>query len=370
MNHYQRKMLISAEGLERLAAATKGTPDIFALDVFADCIQLLEKHSKKTYADCPGAYRIIADHVRSALFILAEGVDPSNSEAGYVLRRLLRRSMYNLRYVLECENQSLVDVIAPFITVYKEVYPEVANKDILQVLKAEEEKFSATLDQGMKALLSYLTEVEDSKKLSGEKVFVLQSTYGFPFELTQQLAEEKGYTISEEEYTKAMQKHQEISRSGSEQKFKGGLLDTSDMSVKYHTATHLLNQALRDVLGEGVSQKGSNITHERLRFDFSHPQKLTDEEKQQVEDIVNQKIKEDLPITHKDLPIEEARKLGAIGVFGEKYGDIVRVYHVGDYSLEFCGGPHTERTGELGRFVIKKEESVSSGVRRIKATLE
>ena len=350
-------------GLERIVAATEHTPDVFKIDVFNGLIQSLSEISGIAYDTQPEPFRVIADHLRSAVFAIADGVVPSNTDRGYVLRRLIREALYNLRYVLKAEKESLTSLSAKFIEIYKAYYPEVATAPTEKIISEEEEQFTKTLQKGTRELERLLK----GGSLDGQAVFVLQSSYGFPKELTVALAEEKNVPVSLDGYDKAMEKHRTLSRQASEEKFKGGLSDTSDMSVKYHTATHLLHQALRDVLGDGVEQKGSNITPERLRFDFSYGEKMTDEQKKQVEDIVNEKIQAALPVSYQDMPTEEARKLGAIGVFS--YDDIVRVYSVGDYSKEFCGGPHVDNTSELGTFTIKKEESIASGIRRIKAML-
>ena len=351
-------------GLERMVAATEHTPDIFKIDVFAGVVQSLVQASGISYDDRPAPFRVIADHLRSAVFAIADGVVPSNTDRGYVLRRLIREGLYNLRYVLKAEGESLATLAAHFVSVYREAYPEVSAAPISGVIGEEEEQFTKTLRKGVRELERLLQK----GALDGQAVFVLQSSYGFPKELTMSLAEEKGAAVSLDGYDEAMERHRDLSRQAGEGKFKGGLSDESAMSVKYHTATHLLHQALRDVLGDSVEQKGSNVTPERLRFDFSYGEKMTDEQKQQVERIVNEKIQSALPVSYQDMPVEQARNLGAIGVFS--YDDIVRVYFVGDYSKEFCGGPHVENTGELGNFRIKKEEAVASGVRRIRAVLE
>ena len=351
-------------GLERMVAATEGNPDVFTIDVFQPVVQAIEKATGEKYADQLAPFRIILDHLRSALFIIADGVTPANSDQGYVVRRLIRTALYNLQFVLGRKDISLAALAPHFIDVYKEQYPEVAKCRAETIIAEEEERFSGTLKKGMKVF----STLASAGSISGNDVFLLQSTYGFPKELTVSLANEQKVSISLEGYEETMKQHRDESRQGSEKKFKGGLEDGSEMSVKYHTATHLLHQALRDVLGESVHQRGSNITPERLRFDFSYHTKLTDEQVRRVESIVNAKIQEDLQITHRDMPIDEARSLGAIGMFD--YTDTVRVYFVGEYSKEFCGGPHTDRTGVLGSFRITREESVAAGIRRIKAVLE
>ncbi len=255
---------------------------------------------------------------------------------------------------------------------YLEVYPKFKTKSasIIKEISDEEERFRKTLSHGVKEF-----EKISGKDITGQEAFLLFSSYGFPIDLTIELAKEKGVKVDTKVFDEEFKKHQELSRTGSEKKFKGGLADTSEMSVRYHTATHLLNAALKQVLGEHVGQKGSNITSERMRFDFTHSAKMTDEEKKKVEDLVNQKIQEALPVSYKELPIEEAENTGAVHAFGEKYGDIVKVYTVGDektgiFSQEFCGGPHVKNTSEIGHFKIVKEEAVSAGVRRIKAIIE
>ena len=350
-------------GLERLVAATEGDPDVFKIDVFRNVIERLEADAGVTYDENPQPFRIIADHLRSAIFIIADGVEPSNTDRGYVLRRLIRASIYNLRYVLNV-SKSVSSYVETFVELYRDQYPKVASSQLIGTILAEEERFSKTLERGKRVLDRML----ESGALSGQDLFMLQSTYGFPKELSVDLANRAGATVRSEGYEEAMKAHRADSRAQTEERFKGGLADSSDATVRYHTATHLLHQALRDVLGDHVEQRGSNITPERLRFDFSHGAKLTDEERARVEGIVNEKIKADLPVLQEEMRTEDARAAGAIGIF--EYGDVVSVYSIGDYSKEFCGGPHVTRTGEIGGvFRIAKEESVSSGVRRIKATV-
>ncbi|MCH7597521.1 alanine--tRNA ligase [Patescibacteria group bacterium] len=366
-------------GLERLTAAANNDPDVFNIDVLRVVIQKIEQLSKKQYTNTTHqkSFRVIADHLRGAVFMIGDGVFPSNTGEGYILRRLLRRAVRHAD-VLGMPGDSLKLLVQGVVTVYKGAYPNlVAVKQSYKIEKeisGEEEVFRMKLQYGMKKFEAMAM----NKAISGEDAFQLFSTHGFPFELTLELAKEKGISVDEKEFRAAMQRHQGVSRKGAEKKFKGGLADHSALSIKYHTATHLLHQALRDILGKHVFQKGSNITGERLRFDFSHSQKMTDEEKKQVEDLVNQKIRDELPVSYEDIPAGEAVKLGAIGLFEKKYGDKVRVYKIGGldvesgkvYSLEYCGGPHVENTKSLGHFKIKKEEAVSAGVRRIKAVLE
>jgi alanyl-tRNA synthetase len=352
-------------GLERMVMAKNNNADVFEVN-HRPIIDYIEKISGKVYKKDESetkAFRVIADHIKAATFLIADGVLPSNTDQGYFVRRLIRRSV---RYSdsLGIKNSVLSEIVNSVAQMYKNAYPDIFAKIemIKNEVKQEEERFRKTLEKGLK-------EFE-----KGIDPFLLFTTYGFPIELTEELAKEKGMTIDRQSYDKMMEEHKERSRAGSEQKFKGGLGGHSEMEVKYHTATHLLHKALREVLGEHVEQKGSNITPERLRFDFSHPQKMTDEEKKKVEEIVNQKIKEDLPVKNVVLPKEEAEKSGALHFFGDKYGEQVSVYYIGDsldiaYSKEFCGGPHVEHTGVLGNFKILKEEAISQGIRRIKAVL-
>lgn len=358
-------------GLERITAASINTPDVFQIDVFKGTIETLEKLSGKSYSDknLTSAFRVVADHLRASIFLIGDGVNPSNTDQGYFVRRLLRRAVryWDKLGIVEGGLGSLVD---PILSYYKDAYPEtVAKAEAIKTeIKLEEERFRKTLKQGIKEF-----EKLSSTDISGRDAFILFTTYGFPIEVTLELAKEKGIKVDLESFKEELKKHQDLSRSGSEKKFKGGLGDTSEMSLKYHTTTHLLNAALRKVLGNQVGQKGSNITPERLRFDFNFDRKLTDEEKKQVEDLVNSWINADLPVGFKELPKAEAEKV-AIHAFGDKYGDIVKVYSIGTegnyISREFCGGPHVSNTGILGHFKIQKEEAVAQGVRRIKAVLE
>ncbi len=355
-------------GLERLLAVLSGARSIFDTDVLAPLVRVAEK-----IADTTRAQRIIADHIRTSVFLIADGVTPSNTDRGYILRRLLRRAVLNTR-THNIDAGTLSEFLGHVSTVYGTEYPEITAQraSIESVIHQEVEKFRKTLSDGIKQFEKIISQSQGT--ISGTDAFVLFSTYGFPIEMTQELAQERGVKVDMESFKTEFSQHQERSRAGAEQKFKGGLAGTDDMSVRYHTATHLLHQALRDVLGEHVEQRGSNITPERLRFDFTHPQKMTDEEKRRVEEIVNQKITASLPVHCVVLPKDEALRTGARHLFNEKYGDEVSVYIIGDtldtaYSKEFCGGPHVNNTRELGVFSIVKEEAVSSGVRRIKAIL-
>ena len=361
-NPLPRKNIDFGGGLERMTAATEGVADVFAIDVFSAAIRDLSRRSDVRYADRPEPFRIIADHLRSALFLVADGVEPSNTDRGYVLRRLIRSALYQARYRLRAPSVSLSSVVGSFTDAYRDRYPEVASCS-LGCVEEEERRFAATLGRGMRRFET----IAASGAVSGEDAFLLQSTDGFPIELTEQLAAEAGVPVDRAAYDTAMRRHKEVSRSAAEKTFKGGLAGYDAMSVRYHTATHLLHQALRDVLGERVEQRGSNITPERLRFDFSFPRKLTDDERRRVTDIVNGKIAAALQVTYRDMPADEAKKSGAIGLF--TYGDVVRVYSIGDYSKEYCGGPHAENTADLGEFRIEKEEGVGIGTRRIRGVL-
>ena len=317
--------------------------------------------------------RIVAEHLRSSIMIIADGGRPSNIDRGYVLRRLIRRMTRHMSK-LQIDLENISDLIDLTINNLNEMYPELQTKrDIIKnVIIEEKDKFIKTLGHGEKEFEKVINKLEQENKnvIDGKTIFKLYETYGFPPEITADLAQEKGYKIDLTEFDKLFKEHQEKSRLGSEQKFKGGLAEQNEITTAYHTATHLLHQALRNVLGDHVKQSGSNITTERLRFDFSHPEKMTPEQIKQVEDIVNEQIKRDLNVVSEEMPLEEAKKSGAIGLFENKYGDTVKVYTIGDFSKEICGGPHVKHTGELGHFKIKKEESSSAGIRRIKAILE
>jgi alanyl-tRNA synthetase len=374
-------------GLERLAIATVGTPDVFVLDVFAHPLQIIEARSGKTYGSdiaTTKAFRIILDHMRAASFMLAEGVTPSNSEAGYVLRRLLRRAIRESDR-LGIHEAVLADVAKGYGDVYADHYPHVLAhaEKIKEELGKEEEKFRKTLAGGTKELEKMIVK----GVITPDDVFTLFTTFGFPIELTEEIANEREIEIDLTEVMTLMVGHQETSRAGGAQRFAGGLADHAEQTVRYHTAHHILLSALQRVLGPEVKQRGSNITSERLRIDFASPGKMTDEQKAEVEKIVNETIYKDLPVTRTVMAREEAEKLGAQMEFGVKYPDMVSVYSVGPvdateenpdipnaFSLEFCGGPHVTNTKEIHdgdkTFRIKKEEAVASGIRRIKAVIE
>ena len=361
-------------GLERLTASTHNNPDVFLIDVFDSGRAQLEKVYGKPYeadVETTRAYRIILDHIRAALFMFAAGVHPSNTERGYVLRRLLRRAIF-FAQKLE-KNTGFIaagGLLVGFIDAYKDIYPEVNHpEEFEKIITEEESKFRMTLTLGMREL---------EKMRSNIDVFMLFTTYGFPVELTEEIAKERGMALDMVAVQEKMKEHQALSRAGAAQKFAGGLADHAEQTIRYHTAHHILLKALQMVLGPNVHQRGSNITSERLRIDFSYEQKMTSEQKMEVERIVNEKISESIPVIRTDMKKEEAEKLGAEHEFGTTYPDMVSVYSVGPldhaFSIEFCGGPHVSNTSELGqdgkRFKILKEEATSAGIRRIKAVLE
>lgn len=366
----EQKNVDTGLGLERMAMLLQKVETPFDTELFKPVMEELEKLEK---IDDIKSRRIVAEHLRSSIMIIADGGRPSNIDRGYVLRRLIRRMTRHMSK-LQIDLENISDLIDLTINNLNEMYPELQTKrDIIKnVIIEEKDKFIKTLGHGEKEFEKVINKLEQENKnvIDGKTIFKLYETYGFPPEITADLAQEKGYKIDLTEFDKLFKEHQEKSRQGSEQKFKGGLAEQNEQTIAYHTATHLLHEALREVLGDHVKQSGSNITTERLRFDFSHPEKMTPEQIKQVEDIVNEQIKRDLNVVSEEMPLEEAKKSGAIGLFENKYGDTVKVYTIGDFSKEICGGPHVKHTGELGHFKIKKEESSSAGIRRIKAILE
>ena len=357
-------------GLERMAMLLQGKETPFETELFAPIMDKLLELQK---LDNISSRRIVAEHLRSSMMIICDGGRPSNVDRGYILRRLIRRMirhMNKLQISLD-ELSTLIDINVENL---KEMYPSLEkNRDTIKnVILEEKEKFVKTLTKGEKEFVREveLIKAEGKNIIPGTMVFRLYDTYGFPPEVTEELAIENGMTTNKEEFEKLFKEHQEKSRAGADQKFKGGLASTGEMEIKYHTATHLLNAALKQVLGTHVHQRGSNITAERMRFDFSHPAKMTEEEKKKTEDLVNEWIQAKIPVEHMEMKKEDAINQGAEAMFIEKYGDIVSVYKIGDKSFELCGGPHVSNTSELGHFKIKKEESSSSGIRRIKAILE
>ncbi|MBQ9210559.1 MAG: alanine--tRNA ligase [Clostridia bacterium] len=429
-----KKNVDTGMGLERTVCVLNGKKSVYEIDAFARILARIAKLSGKEYGADEGttkAFRIIADHMRTSTFILGDdrGVSPSNTDQGYILRRLIRRAVrYGMQ--LGMPEGFTVEIARVIIDQYKEVYPELERNAafVLEQLQLEEGRFARTLKQGEKefekvynnvvqtrALLEGILgaadkvalakELAESKKLrpspdmmpiieaakagdaaaleaavktrmeslgtmDGRSAFKLYDTYGFPIEMTRELAAEKGLAIDENDFAERFKKHQELSHQGADQKFKGGLADNSEQTARLHTATHLLHAALRKVLGDEVAQKGSNITAERLRFDFSFGRKMTPEEIKEVERLVNVAIDAKVPVVCEEMTVPEAKAKGAIGLFENKYGERVRTYKMGEYSFEICGGPHAENTGDLGSFKIQKEESSSAGVRRIKATIQ
>jgi alanyl-tRNA synthetase len=363
-------------GVERVTAILEGYTDNYKSSVWKDVISKIESISGLSYDDSNNtkAMRIIADHIRAVVMIAGDdaGIKPSNTDQGYILRRLIRRIIrYAKKLNIDINSNWEQELAEMIIEKYSKYYSELErNKDvILQVLKDEKIKFNRTLEKGLKEFEKETRNIEGTK-INKDIAFRLYDTYGFPIELTEELAKENGLTVDTEGFKQKFAEHQEKSREGATQKFKGGLASTGEMETKYHTATHLLNAALKKVLGPHVHQKGSNITAERMRFDFSHNSKMTDEEKQKTEDLVNEYIKMAIPVEKLEMKKEDAIKAGAEAMFVDKYGDIVSVYKIGDVSMELCGGPHVHNTSELGHFKIKKEEASSAGVRRIKAILE
>ena len=363
----KQKNVDTGLGLERMAMLLQGKETPFDTELFAPVMEKIKELQKE---DIIESRRIVAEHLRSSMMIISDGGRPSNIDRGYVLRRLIRRMIRHLNK-LEIDLNELSTLIDTNVDNLKEMYPELEkNRDIIKtVILEEKDKFVKTLVHGERKFQKEIKKLGDNKKIPGQVVFKLYDTYGFPPEVTKELAKENGYEIDLEEFEELFKKHQEKSRLGAEQKFKGGLADQSENTIAYHTATHLLNAALKVVLGPDTHQRGSNITAERMRFDFNCDHKLTDEEKQKTEELVNKWIKEELPVTVETMKKEDAVKSGAECMFIEKYPDEVTVYSIGDVSKELCGGPHVKNTRELGRFKIKKEESSSSGVRRIKAVL-
>ena len=369
-----KKNVDTGMGLERVVAILEGVDDNYLSSVWIDIIRKIESMSSVSYDENPESMRIIADHIRTAVFILADhaGIRPSNTDQGYILRRLIRRAIRHAKKLNIDINGDWEQVIANMIIdKYIKYYSELEeNKNIvLEELQKEKIKFNRTLEKGLREFEKITNNITDNK-LNKDLAFKLYDTYGFPIELTEELAREKNIEVDVEGFKEKFKAHQELSRTASQGKFKGGLAGDSVVETKYHTATHLLNAALKEVVNKDVHQKGSNITSERMRFDFSCDHKLTDEEKQKVEELVYKWIGEGLLVTHKEMKKEEAIASGAECMFIEKYPDIVTVYSIGDISHELCGGPHVKNTSELGTFKIKKEEASSAGVRRIKAVLE
>jgi len=348
----KQKGVDTGMGLERLAMTAQDKSSVFEIDLFTPLTGMINNQDEK-------AKRIIADHIKGAVFLISEGILPSNVEQGYVLRRILRRAIQYGKSV------DLTSLARKVVEIYEDIYPELKSRetDILSVIEKEKEKFGEALKIGINTTASEIAKGD----LDGETAFRLYQSHGFPLELIKEEAKKAGRVVDEEGFYAAQKKHQEVSRAGAEKKFKGGLADDGAEAVKYHTATHLLLAALREVLGPEIYQKGSNITAERLRFDFNYPQKMTDGQIKEIETLVNQKIREDLLVEMKEMSKDKALKIAKVSFDPEKYGEVVKVYQIGDFSIELCGGPHVGRTSELGVFKIIKEESSSAGIRRIRA---
>lgn len=365
-----KKNVDTGMGVERVTAILEGVNDNYKSSIWNDVIDLISNISNLPYEGNEESMRIIADHIRTAVFISADpaGIKPSNTDQGYILRRLIRRAIRHAKKLNIDINSNWEEQIARLlISKYKKYYSELDSNEavVLEVLKNEKEKFNRTLEKGLREFAKV-----SNKDIDGDVAFHLYDTYGFPIELTEELAHDAGINVDVKGFQEKFKAHQELSRTASAGKFKGGLAGNSEIETKYHTATHLLNAALKVVVGHDVHQKGSNITDERMRFDFSCDHKLSDEEKQKTEDLVNEWINEGLDVRVQEMKKEDAIKSGAECMFIEKYPDIVTVYSIGDVSKELCGGPHVKNTSELGHFKIKKEEASSAGVRRIKAILE
>lgn len=369
-----QKNVDTGMGLERVVAVLEGVNDNYKTSIWKEIISSIEKISGKPYEGNEKSMRIIADHIRTSVFISADraGIKPSNTDQGYILRRLIRRAIRHAKKLEINTNENWMEPIAlEVLKKYESYYPEIKeNKNmVLEVLKNENIKFNRTLEKGLREFDKLLNHL-NGDIIDKDNAFKLYDTYGFPIELTEEMAKEKNLKVDIKGFQEKFQAHQELSRTASKGKFKGGLMGHSEIETKYHTATHLLNAALKTVIGQDVHQKGSNINEERMRFDFSCDHKLTEEEKEKVEQLVNNWIKEDLPVTMETMSKEEAIKSGAEAMFIEKYADIVNVYKIGNVSKEICGGPHVSHTNVLGHFKITKEEASSAGVRRIKAILE
>jgi len=370
-----QKNVDTGMGLERTLAILQNKKNIYETEVFSPLIDLIKKYAKNF--DIKKA-RIIADHFKASVFIISDGIEPSNIDQGYILRRLLRRAIRYMNLIELYDKRFIIDIIKKIINIYKNYYPEINNLDkIFEIINKEKEKFEKALHSGEKQF-SKIVNILKSKsidKFPGKTAFSLFESYGFPFEIIEELSKEEGLVVDKKEFEKEFNRHQLVSRSGADKKFSGGLADNSQIVTKYHTVTHLLHQALREVLGISVSQKGSNITSERLRFDFNHLTPLSKEEISKVEQIVNSQIKQNLDVIMTEMTLNDAKVSGALGFCESKYGTFVKVYTIGksneDYfSREICGGPHVKNTKELGIFKIISEKSSGSGIRRIKAVLE
>jgi len=369
----KQKGVDTGMGLERLAMVVQGKPSVYETDLFSPLIEEIRNSKFEIRNLSERSARIIADHIKSTVFLTSEDILPSNVERGYILRRILRRAI-RFGKLLNLPKNFLIPLAQKVIEIYKDVYPEVKSKeaDTLTIIQNEEEKFEKTLDRGLKEFDKILSSVigQRSSVISGIDAFHLFDTYGFPLELTEELAKEKKIEVDVKGFKEAFEKHREISKAGVEKKFGGIGKNATREATRLHTATHLLHAALRKILGEHVRQMGSDITPQRLRFDFSHPRKMAEAEIKEVENLVNQKIKENLEVKKEEMSYQEALKSGALAFFKEKYPERVTVYSIDNFSKEICAGPHVKRTSELGHFKIIKEESSGSGIRRIRAILK
>ena len=358
----KQKNIDTGMGVERTLAIINGLEDNYLTETFLPIIKKIEGLSGKKYKENEKAMRIIADHIKASVFIVADSVSPSNTEHGYVLRRLIRRAV---RYAKKLElKDSITQIAEPVFEIYDD-YEELKNKkEILKIMKGEEAKFNKTLDKGLR-VFNKITK--NKKTLSGKDAFLLYQSYGFPIEITEELAREKKIKINKKEIEKELKIHQKLSRTSSRGVFGSGLADQSEKTIKLHTATHLLNEALRKILDKNIRQRGSNITSERLRFDFNFPRKLTEKEIKKIEELVNKKISQGLKVTSEEMPLKKAIEIRTQSEFNAKYPDMVRVYSIGNFSKEICTGPHVKNTNEIKKFKIKKEESSAAGIRRIKA---
>ena len=362
----KQKNVDTGMGVERTTVVLEKKNDVYQTSLFAPIIKQIEEMSGRKYeGDGKKLMRIIADHLRAAVFVIADGITPSNKDRGYILRRLIRRAVFKMVQlpISGSRVEASENICQEIIDRYSDIYPNLEKSlDIGIILGEEVDKFERTLNKGVKFLWKYT-------KLDGKIAFDVLQTYGIPFDVTQEIAFQRGQKIKKEEFEKEFKKHQKLSRKGAGKKFAGGLANQGAETTKLHTATHLLHAALRQVLGKHVQQKGSNITPERLRFDFTHPEKLTKEELKKTEDLINQRVKENLPVKMEVVSLEEAKKQGALAFFVQKYGDRVKVYSIGSYSKEVCGGPHVAFTKEIGRVKITKSEKIGSGVQRVYAVL-
>lgn len=379
----EQKNVDTGMGLERALAVLNGLDDNYKTDIFQPIIEKIEELSGKKYEDNKKEFRIIADHIKAATFLINEGILPGKNGREYVLRRLMRRAIRQQR-LIKLNVFNLSEFVPLIVEIYKDSYPGLAKnqKNIMKVFSEEGGKFMEMVHNGDKKLEEIFHKAKDENTpITGTALFNMYSTYGYPIELSLEVLDilNRKDTLKNDLYNKndilvgfkeEIEKHQELSRTASVGMFKGGLADSGEKAAQYHTATHLLLAALRQVLGDHVFQRGSNINSERLRFDFSHPDKMTPEQIKKVEDLVNQRIKENLPVICEEMSLDEAKKRGTMGIFENKYGERVKTYVIGEFSKEICGGPHAKNTSELGHFKIVKEESSSSGIRRIKAILE